>query len=197
MSRKNQLKIIILLLLVASLACNLSPTSIIEKAAEGFVEDAEATLMAQTGLSLEDIRGTAEAVIDEVGLEGIQATAEAMTGDLSIENIQATAEALVGGEIAVGEAVETDFPIPPGALSTVMVGETLNITMLMTTEAAVEFYRTEFTALGYTERSYQELNEDNTVYMVFDGHESGMAIILLIVDLDPVGINISISLRDM
>lgn len=171
-------------LVLAALACVCSPTGLIDQAAGGVLEDVEGTIQAETGLSFEELQATAEAI--------------ATDGDLGdLEDFQLTAEAAVGGEIQIGEDVETEFPITEDASNLTILAGATNYTTSLSIEDAVEFYRNEFTALGYTERTVLTVIEEGTVSFVFDGHPSGQAIVVQMVDLSPLGVNINVRLEDV
>lgn len=93
--------------------------------------------------------------------------------------------------------VKTDFPIPVGATNIQNMGGTINFQVEMSLEAAMGFYRNEFTVKGYTERPILTVTSETTFSMVFDGHESGKAIVVQGVDLGDGKVNISIRLEDV
>lgn len=129
-------------------------------------------------------------------VENVQETVEAGIG-FSLEEVQETAEALAGGEIEFGEDVESEFPISDDATNPVIIAGVLNYASNLSIEELVEFYRSEFTALGYTERTVLTLIQDGTVNLVFDGHPSGNAIIVQMVDLIVLGVNVNVRLEDI
>lgn len=129
-------------------------------------------------------------------VENVQETVEAGIG-FSLEEVQETAEALAGGEIEFGEDVESEFPISDDATNPVIIAGVLNYASNLSIEELVEFYRSEFTALGYTERTVLTLIQDGTVNLVFDGHPSGNAIIVQMIDLIVLGVNVNVRLEDI
>lgn len=129
-------------------------------------------------------------------VENVQETVEAGIG-FSLEEVQETAEALAGGEIEFGEDVESEFPISDDATNPVIIAGVLNYASNLSIEELVEFYRSEFTALGYTERTLLTVIQDGTVNLVFDGHPSGNAIIVQMVDLIVLGVNVNVRLEDI
>lgn len=129
-------------------------------------------------------------------VENVQETVEAGIG-FTLEEVQETAEALAGGEIEFGEDVESEFPISDDATNPVIIAGVLNYASNLSIEELVEFYRSEFTALGYTERTVLTLIQDGTVNLVFDGHPSGNAIIVQMVDLIVLGVNVNVRLEDI
>ena len=183
MDKRNRIKIALAALMLVALACVCSPSGLIEQAAEGVIEDVEGTVQAETGLDLtfEEIQGTAEAVIEE--------------GDLG--DLELTVEAAAGGDIEFGDNVESEFPITEDATSVTIIAGSTNYTTSLTIDEAVQFYRDEFTALGYTERTLLTVIEEGTVSFVFDGHSSGEAIVVQMVDLGPIGVNVNVRLEDV
>lgn len=129
-------------------------------------------------------------------VENVQETVEAGIG-FTLEEVQETAEALAGGEIEFGEDVESEFPISDDATNPVIIAGVLNYASNLSIEELVEFYRSEFTALGYTERTVLTLIQDGTVNLVFDGHPSGNAIIVQMIDLIVLGVNVNVRLEDI
>lgn len=129
-------------------------------------------------------------------VENVQETVEAGIG-FTLEEVQETAEALAGGEIEFGEDVESEFPISDDATNPVIIAGVLNYASNLSIEELVEFYRSEFTALGYTERTLLTVIQDGTVNLVFDGHPSGNAIIVQMVDLIVLGVNVNVRLEDI
>ena len=93
--------------------------------------------------------------------------------------------------------VKTDFPIPVGATNIQDLGGTINFQVEMSLEAAMGFYRNEFTVKGYTERTINTVTSDTTFSMVFDGHESGKAIVVQGIDLGDGKVNVSVRLEDV
>jgi hypothetical protein len=93
--------------------------------------------------------------------------------------------------------IKTDFPIPVGATNIQNLGGTINFQVEMSLEAAMGFYRNEFTVKGYTERPILTVTSETTFSMVFDGHESGKAIVVQGVDMSDGTVNVNIRLEDV
>ena len=93
-------------------------------------------------------------------------------------------------------SVESEFPIPDDPENMTEIGGTLNFQVSMSVEEAADFYLTELTAMGYTERPILTVIDDWGFSMVFDGHESGQAIVVQCTDLENGTININIRLED-
>ncbi|KAA3648174.1 MAG: hypothetical protein DWQ07_04040 [Chloroflexi bacterium] len=185
MQKRNRVKISLAALVLVALACVCSPAGFVEQAAnqavEGVLDDVELTIQAETGLSLEDVQATAEAIAEEADFTEFELTLAAGTE----------------GEIQIGEDVETEFPVPEDASNLAILSGSTNFTTGLTIEEAVEFYRTEFDAQGYTERTLLTVIEEGTVNLVFDGHSSGQAIVVQMVDLGPLGTNVNVRLEDV
>ena len=66
----------------------------------------------------------------------------------------------------------------------------------MTVEDAANFYLAEMPKLGLTERDILTVIDDWGFSMVFDGHESGKAVVVQATDLGNDTLNINIRLED-
>jgi hypothetical protein len=96
-----------------------------------------------------------------------------------------------------GSAVKSEFPIPDGAANIQDLGGTTNFQVKMTLDGAMKFYKDALTKEGYTERPILTVTSDTTFSMVFDGHESGKAIVVQGVDLGDGAVNVNIRLEDV
>ncbi len=67
----------------------------------------------------------------------------------------------------------------------------------MSLDEAMKFYMETLTSSGYTERPILTVTSDTTFSMVFDGHESGKAIVVQGVDLGDGMVNVNIRLEDI
>jgi hypothetical protein len=94
-------------------------------------------------------------------------------------------------------SVETEFPLPDGAMNVQDLGGTTNFQVKMTLDEAMKFYMDALTKEGYTERSLLTVTSDTTFSMVFDGHESGKAIVVQGVDMGDGTVNVNIRLEDV
>ncbi len=97
-----------------------------------------------------------------------------------------------------GLGIQTEFPFPNDARDCMDLGS--NGVMCqsgISLKDAAAFYRAEFAAKGYTERELLTLESDTVLSLVFDGHESGKAIVLQCVDLGTGSISIILRLEDM
>jgi hypothetical protein len=94
-------------------------------------------------------------------------------------------------------SLRNEFPIPDGAKNFTEANGTLLFQVEMSLDDAADFYLTELAAMGYNERPILTVIEESTFSMVFDGHESGDAIIVQGVDLGDGMVNISIRLEDI
>ena len=101
-------------------------------------------------------------------------------------------------ESGSGEAsVKTDFPLPDGATNVQEMGGSTNFQVKMSLDEAMKFYMDTLTREGYTERPILTVTSDTTFSMVFDGHESGKAIVVQGVDLGDGTVNVNIRLEDV
>lgn len=92
---------------------------------------------------------------------------------------------------------ESEFPLPDGATNIQEIGGSINFQVRMSLDAAMKFYVEAFSSLGYIERSILTVTSETTFSMVFDGHESGKAIVVQGIDLGDGTSNISIRLEDI
>ena len=100
------------------------------------------------------------------------------------------------GNITIGG--DSEFPMPGDAINVISMGnDVTNFQTELSLDEGMSFYRDEFGKLGYTERDILTVTSETTFSMVFDGHESGKAIVVQGVDLGDGTINISISLQDV
>lgn len=98
---------------------------------------------------------------------------------------------------AQNETVETEFPLPEDVENMDDLGNgAINFQTSLSLPDAVTFYRFAFMDLGYVEREINTSIEDTTFSMVFDGHESGIAIVIQGVDLGE-SVNINIRFEDI
>jgi len=94
-------------------------------------------------------------------------------------------------------SLRKELPIPDGATNFTEADGTLLFQVKMSLDDAADFYLTELAAMGFKERPILTVIEESTFSMVFDGHESGSAIIVQGVDLGNGSVNISIRLEDV
>jgi hypothetical protein len=93
--------------------------------------------------------------------------------------------------------VESEFPIPDGAMNLQDLGGTTNFQVKMSLDEAMKFYKDALTKEDYTERPILTVTSDTTFSMVFDGHKSGKAIVVQGVDMGDGTVNINIRLEDV
>lgn len=106
-----------------------------------------------------------------------------------------------GDEIATEEneiPADSDSPFPrPKDFSNLISDDaSVNFQTKASIDEMVSYYRNEFSEMGLTERELLTAIEDSTVSMVFDGHASGQAIVLQMVDLGE-STNINIRFKDV
>ncbi len=87
--------------------------------------------------------------------------------------------------------------MPDGATNVQEIGGTTNFQVKMTLDEAMKFYMEALTREGYTERPILTVTSETTFSMVFDGHESGKAIVVQGVDMGDGTVNVNIRLEDV
>jgi hypothetical protein len=93
--------------------------------------------------------------------------------------------------------VESEFPMPDGATNVQELGGSTNFQVKMSLDEAMKFYMDALTNQGYSERPILTVTSETTFSMVFDGHESGKAIVVQGVDFGDGTVNINIRLEDV
>ena len=93
--------------------------------------------------------------------------------------------------------VETDFVMTADAYNIIEANGTLIFYTKMSLEDAMEFYRAEYTAKGYTEREILTVVSDGVFSMVFDGDPGEKSIVIQSVDLGDGSRSITIRLEDV
>jgi hypothetical protein len=181
MNRKLTLLSVVVVLLLTNLACSLV----------GAVEETIAEEVAPEVESDEPVEDEEEAAPAEQETE-----AEEMEEAESVEEEQPEEDAALAEEGST--EYDTEFPLPETVESFTAVGDTgINFATDLSIEEAVAFYRQEFEDAGLTERSINTAITDTTFSIVFDGHESGQAIIVQGVDLGNGSTNINIRFEDV
>ena len=118
-------------------------------------------------------------------------------GIVQFDNITVTSLEDMGDSDSVGgEAPDTPFPMTDDANILLQDSESATYGTSLSIDETVEFYRTEFDKLGFTERTLLTNVLNDSFSMVFDGHSSGMAIVVQGTDFGD-SINISISLTEL
>ncbi|HAE60694.1 MAG TPA: hypothetical protein DCG54_14625 [Anaerolineae bacterium] len=93
---------------------------------------------------------------------------------------------------------ETEFPVPDDAANGYdLGGGMISFQTGLSIEESLAFYRDSLEAEGYTEREINTAITDTTFSIVFDGHESGQAIVIQAVDLGSGSVNVTIRFEDM
>jgi hypothetical protein len=80
-------------------------------------------------------------------------------------------------------ATTGDFPMTPDAYNIIEANGTVIFYTKLSLEETMDFYRTEYTSMGYTERELLTVVADGTFSFVFDGDPSGQAVVIQSVDL--------------
>lgn len=94
--------------------------------------------------------------------------------------------------------VDTDFPMTDDAYQVVDIGDgSLLYYTKMSQEDVLEFYRGEYTSMGYTERELLTTVSDGIFSIVFDGDPSGKAVVIQSVDLGDGSSTVAIRLEDV
>jgi hypothetical protein len=93
--------------------------------------------------------------------------------------------------------VESEFALPDGATNIQNMGGSTNFQVKMSMDEVMKFYMDIFTRSGYTERAILTVTSETTFSMVFDGHESGQAIVIQGVDFGDGTVNVNIRLEDV
>lgn len=93
--------------------------------------------------------------------------------------------------------VESEFPMPDGATNIQEMGGSTNFQVKKSLDDAMKFYKDVLTKEGFAERPILTVTSDTTFSMVFDGHESGKAIVVQGVDLGDGKVNVNIRLEDV
>lgn len=101
-------------------------------------------------------------------------------------------------EFEGGLGFETEFPLPEDASNGFDFGDgMISFQTELSIEESLAFYRESFTDAGYTEREILTSVTDTVFSVVFDGHESGKAIVIQAVDLGNGSVNITIRFEDV
>lgn len=113
------------------------------------------------------------------------------------DDTQPTAESKDSGG-SDSTTTDTDFPLTDDAYNLVDVGDgSIVYYTKLSLEEAMEFYRDEYAARGYTEREILTVVASGTFSMVFDGDPSGKAVVIQSVDLGDGSRTIAIRLEDV
>lgn len=193
MNRKQVLLSVLVVLLLASLACSLvgglGEEAIVEDVAPEAESD-ESVEEEEAAPAEEEPEPTEEV---EEALEEPEAEEEAEQADAE----QPEEEEAAPAEEESAE-YDTEFPLPETVENFIAVGDTgINFATDLSIEESVEFYRQELEDAGLTERTINTAITDTTFSIVFDGHESGQAIVVQGVDLGDGSTNINIRFEDV
>ena len=94
--------------------------------------------------------------------------------------------------------ISSQFPMTDDAFNVVEVGDgSLVYYTKLSAEAAMQFYRDEYTSRGYTKRDELTIVADGLFSMVFDGDPSGKSVVIQSVDLGDGSRTIAIRLEDV
>lgn len=92
---------------------------------------------------------------------------------------------------------DSEFPMPDDAKNAVSIAGTLNYQTNLSLDEVMSFYRDLYGKEGYTERDLLTVVSDGVFSMVFDGHESGQAIVIQGVNIGDGGMNVNIRFEDV
>jgi hypothetical protein len=193
MNRKQMLLTVLVVLLLASLAC-----SLVGSVEETIVE--EIAPEAESDEPVEEEEEAAPAEEEPEPTEEVEEEAEETETEEAEEAEQVEEEQPEEEEAAPAEEDEydTEFPLPETVENFIAVGDTgINFATDLSIEESVDFYRQEFEDAGLTERTINTAITDTTFSIVFDGHESGQAIVVQGVDLGNGTTNINIRFEDV
>ena len=97
-----------------------------------------------------------------------------------------------------GGGGDSPFPLPKKYDNLTATEDSANFQTPNTMDEMVDFYRGEFIDdQGLSERGLLTVMTDSTVSMVFDGHSSGLSIVLQMVDLGDGNTNVNIRYEDV
>ncbi len=97
-----------------------------------------------------------------------------------------------------GNSHNTEFPLPDDVSNFMELGgDLITFQTKMSLTDLLAFYQDSLAKEGYTERKILTVTSDTTFNLVFDGHESGKAIVVQGVDLGGGTSNISITLQKL
>ena len=190
MNRKQTLLTVLVVLLLASLAC-----SLVGSVEETIVE--EVAPEAESDEPIEQEEEAAPAEEEPEPTEEVEEEAEETATEEVEEGEQVEEEEAAPAEEESTE-YDTEFPLPETVENFIAVGDTgINFATDLSIEESVDFYRQEFEDAGLTERTINTAITDTTFSIVFDGHESGQAIVVQGVDLGNGTTNINIRFEDV
>jgi hypothetical protein len=92
---------------------------------------------------------------------------------------------------------DSEFPMPDDAKNVVNVTGIVNYQTSLSLDEVMSFYRDFYGKQGLSERELLTTVSDGVFSFVFDGHESGQAIVIQGVDLGDGSVNVNISLQDI
>lgn len=101
--------------------------------------------------------------------------------DASVSDGQASVGAEAESETSAGS--DSLFPLPSDYSNITADDTSVNFQTKASIDEMVAFYRDIFAGMGLSERELLTVIDEGTVSMVFDGHSSGQAVVLQMVDL--------------
>ena len=148
-------------------------------------DDIEATVESEIGTDFEGLQETAEAIGENFDSEEVQATVAVV-----IETVESVVEDITAPK---NEELLAPFPIPAN-IEMILINEAEEslLSVSQSKEELMEFYQTELTAMGLTERGLLTVMDDDFFSMVYDGWEDGRSVV---VQGTSLGETMSISIR--
>jgi hypothetical protein len=102
------------------------------------------------------------------------------------------------GSTGEGNSSDSEFPMTDDSYNITDIGDgSVLYYTKMPLEDVMDFYRDEYTAMGYEERELLTVVTDGIFSMVFDGDPSGMAVVIQSVDLGNGSRTVTIRLEDV
>ncbi|WKZ37997.1 MAG: hypothetical protein QY332_08645 [Anaerolineales bacterium] len=92
---------------------------------------------------------------------------------------------------------DAEFPMPEDAANVVNMAGTVNYQTSLSLDEVMAFYRDAYRKQGLAERELLTTVTGGVFNLVFDGHESGQAIVIQGVDLGDGSMNVNIRLEDV
>jgi hypothetical protein len=103
-----------------------------------------------------------------------------------------------GGDDSPSTGGDSQFVMPGDATDVITMGEDTTIfTTAMSIDEVMAFYRDELGNQGLTERELLTVTSEGTFSFVFDGHESGKAVVVQGVDMGNGTTTVTITLQDI
>lgn len=98
-----------------------------------------------------------------------------------------------------GSSFDTNFPLPDSVSNFSGEGgdSPINFQTDLSLDETVSFYRQALSQQGYTERTINTAITETTASLVFDGHDSGQALVVQVVDIGNGATNVNVRFEDI